>query len=105
MTGTEKGATFHRPTTFMGKGIVLSAIRKIFCTLLACTLALATQAHAGLVDDAESPVTTDAKWILLTGTGLTLAVIATEDSLSGPWETSTANRQPLGKYSKYGDML
>lgn len=63
------------------------------------------QVHAGLIEDAESPITTDAKWILLTGTGVTVAVIATQDSLSGPWERWTAKHQPLGKYSKYGNAM
>lgn len=63
------------------------------------------QARAGLVEDLKSPVTTDAKWIALSGTGLTLAVILTQDSWSGPWETWTARHQPLGESSKYGDLL
>lgn len=62
-------------------------------------------ARADLVDDLASPVTTDAKWILLAGSGLTVAVIATQNSFSGPWETWTAQHRPLGKYSKYGDAL
>ena len=57
------------------------------------------------LEDAESPINTKAGWILLGGTGLTVAVIATEDSFAGPWDTWTAKHQPLGKYSKYGDLM
>lgn len=63
----------------------------------------ALQAH--VVADLQSPVSTDAKWILLTGTALTVAVIATQDSLSGPWETRIAKERNLGESSKYGDQL
>lgn len=60
---------------------------------------------AGLADDLKSPLTTDAKWIALTGTALTLTVIATQDSFSGPWETWTARNRPLGNSAKYGDLM
>jgi membrane-associated phospholipid phosphatase len=79
--------------------------RKILSLLIGALLMASSQSHAGWVEDAESPVTTNAKWILLAGTGLTVAVIATQDSLSGPWERWTAEHEPLGKYSKYGKAM
>ncbi len=68
-------------------------------------LCLCPWAWAGLSDDFKSPITTNAKWIALTGTALTLTVMATQDSISGPWETWTARNRPLGEASKYGDLM
>lgn len=79
--------------------------KKVLSLLIGMLLIASSQARAGLIEDAESPITTDAKWILLTGAGLTVAVIATQDSLSGPWERWTARNRPLGKYAKYGDAM
>lgn len=62
-------------------------------------------AQADWVEELKSPLTTDAKWIALTGTGLTVAVVLTRDSISGPWEEWTARNRPLGKSSEYGDAL
>jgi membrane-associated phospholipid phosphatase len=81
-------------------------IRLFFrATVLFFFLAGTLPARADIIDDVESPVTTDAKWILITGTALTVGIIVTQNSLSGPWELKVAHDRPLGKYSKYGDML
>lgn len=69
------------------------------------TILLAIPAHADLLADAESPVTTDAKWILLGGTGLTLATVAAHHSIFADFEKTTVDNKPLGKNSKYGDAL
>jgi hypothetical protein len=72
--------------------------------LIAILIFVSVPARADLVDDAVSPVNTDAKWILLTGTALTVIAVAERDQLE-PWEKWTATNRPLGKYSKYGDNL
>ena len=81
--------------------------RMTLCGLgLAAGLLGATPAWAGIVEDLESPVAdSEARWILLGGTGLTLAVLATQDSVEGPFEKTTVAQKPLGSYSKYGDLM
>lgn len=81
------------------KSIKSKILISIIVSLFAC------DSYAGITDDLKSPVTTDAKWILIGGTAMTLLVVATQDSFTGPWETWTARNKPLGKYSKYGDQL
>lgn len=80
-------------------------MRVIFCGLLSCGLLLNSGvACAEVTRDLESPFMTPAKWTLLGGTGLTLAVLATDDSVASPFEKSTVQHKPLGKASKYGDL-
>ena len=55
--------------------------------------------------DLESPVTTDAKWILLSGTVLTIGTAALHKSTFADWETWQEQNKPLGESSKYGDAL
>ncbi len=62
-------------------------------------------ANASLVEDLKSPITTDSRWILLSGTGLTLAVLASHESVEDPFEITTVQQKPLGASSKYGDAL
>lgn len=61
--------------------------------------------YATLTEDLKSPVTTEAHWILLSGTGLTLAVLATHADVEDPFEKSTVEHKPLGDASKYGDLM
>lgn len=62
-------------------------------------------ARADLVADLKSPVTTDAKWILISGTGLSLLTVALHDSVFESFEDRTVRDKPLGSTSKYGDAL
>jgi len=55
--------------------------------------------------DLESPFTTDAKWILIYGSGLTVTTLALHQSVFGPWEQRTVEEKPLGSTSQYGDAL
>jgi membrane-associated phospholipid phosphatase len=57
------------------------------------------------VADLESPVTTDAKWILAAGTGLTVATTVAHHSTFADFETRTSTEKPLGSTSKYGNAL
>jgi membrane-associated phospholipid phosphatase len=78
---------------------------KIRILSVICALSFSFAAHADWVDDLESPVTTDAKWILLGGTGLTLATTMAHHSVFEDFEKTTADNKPLGSTSKYGDAL
>ena len=51
-----------------------------------------------------SPWTTSARNVLYAGGGLTLAVIAFEDSIVDPTQHEMANHKPLGYFSKLGDL-
>jgi membrane-associated phospholipid phosphatase len=55
-------------------------------------------------DEALSPWTTKAKTIFFIGTGLTVAVLAFEDSIVDPTQEDVVNDKPLGSFSKYGDL-
>jgi hypothetical protein len=74
-------------------------------SFLSMILLITAPASAKLVDDLESPVTTPARWVLIGGTGLTLAVLATQDSVANPFEKDTVEHKPLGSSSKYGDLM
>jgi membrane-associated phospholipid phosphatase len=78
---------------------------KIRALSIICLLSFSLNARAGWVEDLESPVTTDAKWILLGGTSLTLATVVAHHSVFADFETTTADNKPLGSSSKYGDAL
>jgi membrane-associated phospholipid phosphatase len=77
----------------------------LFCLLLTLGLTSPPAVRADLLADFESPVTTEARWILAGGTGLTLAVAATHNAYWVDFENRTASEKPLGSTSKYGDMM
>ncbi len=55
--------------------------------------------------DFTSPVTTDAKNILLPGTLLTGLLLLEKKNISDPIQDSVSTRRPLGSSSKYGDLM
>lgn len=54
-------------------------------------------------DDFESPITTDAKYPLLIGAGITTMLLVFEDQIVDPAQEETVERKPLGSFSKFGD--
>lgn len=75
---------------------------------LASALAVAFAAPAAQADwwtDFESPVTTDAHWILAGGTALTLATAATHSTIWVNFENRTVEEKPLGSTSQYGNLM
>ena len=80
-------------------------IRKIQIMLCALGMSATLGARADWKADLKSPVTTDAKWILISGTGLTLLSVAFHDSVFEPFEDRTVEKKPLGSATKYGDAL
>jgi membrane-associated phospholipid phosphatase len=55
--------------------------------------------------EAASPVTTDAKYFLYTGTILTLTLLLFEDGVSRPFQDQQVKDKPLGETSKWGNNL
>ena len=72
--------------------------------ILLISAALSMHAHATLLDDLKSPVTTDAKWILISGTAVTLASFINRSGIEKPFETYTVQHRTLGKFDKVGDL-
>jgi hypothetical protein len=68
-----------------------------------------TTAHAftfkDLGEEMATPVTTDAKYVLLGGTVLTVGLLIFEDSVSDPFQDKQVRNKTLGDTSIYGDML
>lgn len=80
-------------------------IRNLQVLLCALGILLGPPVHAGLVEDLASPVTTDAKWILISGSALTLATTMAHRSVFSAWEDEMVERKPLGHSSRHGDAL
>lgn len=57
-----------------------------------------------LGEDFASPVTTDAKWVLLGGSLATATVIAFRDHLDNPFQRYMADHKPLGSWSRVGNL-
>jgi hypothetical protein len=57
------------------------------------------------VHELTSPVTTQARAPFLTGAGITLVSILLEDQIEDPTQKETTEERPLGKYSKFGDLM
>ena len=55
-------------------------------------------------DNFKSPVSTDAKYYLLSGAALTTVLLIFEDQIIDPLQDDTAEDRPLGRYSKFGDL-
>lgn len=55
-------------------------------------------------DDFKSPVTTDAKYPLLVGAGLTATLLLFEDKIVDPAQEEVVEHKPLGSLSKIGDL-
>lgn len=58
-----------------------------------------------LGEEAATPVTTDAKYVLLGGAALTVTVLIFEDSVSDPFQEKQVRNKTLGDSSLYGDIL
>ncbi|MES2525950.1 MAG: phosphatase PAP2 family protein [Bdellovibrionota bacterium] len=56
-------------------------------------------------EEAASPVTTDAKYVLIGGTALTLTILAFEDQLSDPFQKKQVRNKTLGDSSRWGDWM
>lgn len=80
-------------------------MRKTILGVLLLCAARGPAAHADWIADLKSPVTTEARWILLSGTGATLAVLATHHDVEDPFEKFTVEHKPLGSTSKFGDLM
>jgi membrane-associated phospholipid phosphatase len=97
-----------KPNYKVGKLNIQQFLRSV-CIAAICLGSWSAQANefndVDWVKDLESPVTTDAKWILLSGAGLTLATAAMHHSTFDSFENTTVANKPLGTSSKYGDWL
>jgi membrane-associated phospholipid phosphatase len=56
-------------------------------------------------EEAASPYTTNARYVLYTGTAVTVGILIFEDAISDPFQVKQARNKTLGSSSKYGDML
>lgn len=81
---------------------------KIFSILLVC-LFISTEVKAwGLKDlgeEAATPYTTDARYVLFAGTFVTIGLLVFEDAVSDPFQVKQARNKTLGDSSRYGDWL
>lgn len=58
-----------------------------------------------LGEEAATPYTTDARYVLFAGTALTVGVLIFEDAISDPFQVKQARNKTLGDSSRYGDWL
>ncbi|MBF0312367.1 MAG: phosphatase PAP2 family protein [Oligoflexia bacterium] len=85
-------------------------MNKFFCfhvllfLLLACICCVLVNAFA-VIDELISPVTTEARYPFWIGSALTTAIVAFDDQTKDPAQQETVEHKPLGKYSKYGDLM
>ncbi len=56
-------------------------------------------------EEASSPVTTDARYVLIGGTALTLTLLAFEDQIIDPFQKKQARNKTLGDSSRWGDWM
>lgn len=56
-------------------------------------------------EEASSPVTTDAQYVLYGGTALTITILIFEDAISDPFQVKQSRNKTLGDTSTYGDIL
>ncbi len=56
-------------------------------------------------EEAASPVTTDAKYVLIGGTALTLTLLIFEDAIVDPFQKKQARNKTLGDSSRWGDWM
>lgn len=80
---------------------------RIFFLLLALSFSTPTFGWGWkeLGEEAASPVTTDAKYVLYGGTALTLVLLAFEDSVIDPFQQKQARNKTLGESSRWGDWM
>ena len=58
-----------------------------------------------LGDEAASPVTTNAKYVLIGGTAVTLTLLIFEDSVIDPFQQKQVRNKTLGDSSRWGDWM
>ena len=80
--------------------------------LLLIALVLSVYSHQALSwgmkelgQEAASPLTTNAKYVLLGGTLVTASLALMEDGVVYPFQKTQVRNKPLGEYSKWGDTL
>lgn len=56
-------------------------------------------------DEAASPVTTDAKYVLLAGTSATIFLAVFQRQIGDPFDEQQVRAKPLGDSSRWGDMM
>lgn len=82
---------------------------KKLCIVLCLNLVFSLPVHAwGLKEfgeEAVSPVTTDAKYALWAGTGITLTLVIFEDAVIHPFQQKQVRNKTLGDSSKWGDWM
>lgn len=61
-------------------------------------------AHA-IIKELKSPFTTSGKYPFYIGSSLTLTTLIFEDQIVDPTQAEAIEDKPLGKYSKYGDLM
>ena len=76
----------------------------VFLTLLG-QLARGEDAKSEIWQNIKSPVTTDAKYSLISGSALTLVLVAFEEQIVEPVQEQTVRDKALGSASKWGDRL
>ena len=82
-----------------------AALFSIIASFLICIFsAQKLNAASEIIEDFTSPVTTDAKWVLLGGTIATVGVLALHNDVDDRIQRNFSRNKPLGKYSKYGDL-
>jgi membrane-associated phospholipid phosphatase len=79
----------------------------IFYILLSCMISLPSHAwdlkDIGL--EAASPLTTDAKYVLIGGTAITLTLVIFEDEVIDPFQQKQVRNKSLGHSSRWGDWI
>ncbi len=71
----------------------------LFLLLLQCELASAT-----IKEDFTSPVTTDAKYVVIGGSLTLVTVLVFKKQIGDPFQSETVEDKPLGHTSTYGDL-
>ena len=75
-----------------------------FCFVL-LSQASASESADLVWDDFKSPITTDAKYVLYTGSVLTIGLAIFEDQTSDPLQAETIEHRPLGKLASNAGKL
>jgi hypothetical protein len=88
--------------------VINDILSAIFISIMALIL-LTSHAHAwGLKDLGEEfsvPITTDAKDVVIYGSGATLAVLLFEDQVEDPVQEEAVRAKPFGKSAAIGDWI
>ncbi|MCO5143101.1 MAG: phosphatase PAP2 family protein [Oligoflexia bacterium] len=77
-------------------------IKTVF--LFICAISFTKQANATIIDDFTSPVTTPAKYVLLTGSIITIGLVLSRYDTVQPVQRDFTSRRHLGKWAKVGEV-